>query len=282
MADLPGDPHTTHADHIGRVPASSTAGRTALVTGGGSGIGLATATALRESGFDVVIADIDLPSAQRAGSALDGESVALDVTDLAAWQELAGSLADRPSPLTHLALNAGLAGGGRELTEFDVDRYRALWAVNVNGVLFGLRSLLPVLSKNGGAATIMCSVAGLTGIPFDPLYAMTKHALVGLVRSCADDLAEHNVRLQAVCPGLVDTPLLGKGRAQLDEAGFPLLTPADVGQVVADCATGRIGDPVVVCQAGREPVPYRFASIPGARMTDGGRLPALPDDLRLG
>jgi NAD(P)-dependent dehydrogenase (short-subunit alcohol dehydrogenase family) len=272
----------THATDVGRAAASAAGGRTALVTGGGSGIGRATATALRESGFDVVIADIDLRSAQRAASALDGEAVALDVTDLTAWQELAGSLVDRPSPLVHLALNAGLAGGGRELTEFDVDRYRALWEVNVNGVLFGLRSLLPLLGGNAGAATIMCSVAGLTGIPFDPLYAMTKHALIGLVRSCADDLAGRGVRLQAVCPGLVDTPLLGEGRAQLDEVGFPLLTAADVGQVVTACATGRISDPVLVCQPGRDPVPYRFAGLPGARMTGGHVLPALPADLRLG
>lgn len=272
----------THAAHVGRAGAPAASGRTALVTGGGSGIGRATATALRDSGFNVVIADIDLPSARRTASALDGEAVALDVTDLTAWQELSRSLVDRPNPLVHLALNAGHAGGGRELAEFDVDRYRAMWEVNVNGVLFGLRSLLPLLGRNAGAATIMCSIAGLTGIPFDPLYAMTKHALVGLVRSCADDLAERGVRLQAVCPGLVDTPLLGKARSQLDEVGFPLLTAADVGQVVAACAAGRISDPVLVCQPGRDPVPYRFAGLPGPRMTDGRALPPVPGDLRLG
>ncbi len=262
------------------VPASGA--RAALVTGGGSGIGRATAAALWDSGFDVVVADIDLCAAERTADAVGGEAVALDVTDLGAWQELAIALAARPVPLAHVALNAGLAGGGRDLAEFDLDRYRALWGVNVDGVLFGLRALLPLLSRNRGAATVMCSVAGLTGIPFDPLYAMTKHALIGLVRSSLDDLAARGVRLQAVCPGLVDTPLLGDGRAQLGEVGFPLLTARDVGRVVADCATGRIGHPVIVCQPGREPVPYRFAGLPGARRTDGEALPPLPVDLQLG
>lgn len=93
-------------------------------------------------------------------------------------------------------------------------------------------------------------MAGLTETPFDPVYAMTKHALIGLIRSVASGLAEQGVRVQAVCPGLVDTPLLGQAKSELDAANFPLLTAYEVAEVLVECIHGVRTDTVTVVQVG--------------------------------
>ena len=133
--------------------------------------------------------------------------------------------------------------------------------------------------RGRGTITITCSLAGLTGIPFDPVYAMTKHALIGLVRSSGPRLGAAGVRLQAVCPGLTRTPLLGDAEAELTQVGFALLDPDDVASVIADCVEGQQRDDVIVCQPGRPASAYRFAGVPGP----GGRAaPPLPADLHPG
>ncbi len=253
---------------------------TAVITGGASGIGLATARRLHTAGMHVLIADVDQVAVTRAARDVGCESIQLDVTDLGAWKRLRDHLDRRRSPLEALVLNAGRAGGPADIMDVEVDDYRAMWALNVDGVVFGLRTLGPALCVHGrGTITITCSLAGLTGIPFDPVYAMTKHALIGLVRSSGPRLAAAGVRLQAVCPGLTRTPLLGDAEANLTQVGFTLLDPDDVASVIADCVEGRQRDDVIVCQPGCPASAYRFAGVPGP----GGRAaPPLPADLYLG
>jgi len=154
-----------------------------------------------------------------------------------------------------VVLNAGL-GGCQSVLDLDRARYRRMWDVNVNGVLNGIAEVAPHLrAQRGGFITVTASMAGLIGVPFDPLYAMTKHAVIGLVRGCADELATAGIRLQAVCPGLVDTPLIGRAKQQTETAGYPLLDAAAVADVLFECVFGRREDRVVVVQAGREPMP---------------------------
>jgi len=254
--------------------------RTALITGGASGIGLATATRLRDEGFNVVIADRD-PKTAEVAAEVGVTAQVLDVADPAAWQRLGKALDAAELEVGALVLNAGIAGGGTDVAALDLDRYHQLMKVNVDGVIYGLREMLPRLALPG-VVTVTASLAGLMGVPADPVYAMTKHAVVGLVRSAQADLAAKNVRIHAVCPGFVETPLLTPAKEQLDRVAFPLLTAGEIASTLADLVTGRSQALVTVLQPGRAPVDYAFAGIPGPRMLDGSKAPDLPGDLNLG
>ncbi len=254
--------------------------RTALITGGASGIGLETAAKLRDEGFDVVIADLD-PKADEVAADLGVAAQSLDVASLQDWQRLGKALDAAGREVEALVLNAGIAGGGTDLAKLDLERYHRLMQVNVDGVLYGLRTMLPRLARPG-VVTVTASLAGLMGVPADPVYAMTKHAVIGLVRSTAADLAAQGVRIHAVCPGFVETPLLRNAKHQLDAARFPLLTTDQIADAIADLVTGRSTALVTVLQPGRAPVDYAFAGIPGPRMLDGSRAPDLPRGLNLG
>jgi short-subunit dehydrogenase len=114
-------------------------------------------------------------------------------------------------------------------------------------------------------------------MPQDPIYAGTKHFLIGFVRSVAPQLEERGIQINAVCPGIVDTPILGdEGRARLLAADFPLLAPEEVAEaVLAAAQSGGTGEAWVV-QPGRKPEPYRYGGVPGPRVRGAeGRLPPL-------
>jgi NAD(P)-dependent dehydrogenase (short-subunit alcohol dehydrogenase family) len=244
----------------------------ALVTGGGSGIGHAIAERLRADGSDLVVVDVDEVAAQRVARAVDGRAAAADVGDASAWERLAGTL----DSLDVACLNAGVVTDESDIDDVSDDAYRRIMRVNVDGVVFGLRALVPVIERGGGDVVVTASLAGLTPMASDPIYAATKHFLVGLVRSVAPALAARGVRVNAVCPGIVDTPLIGvDGKARLEAAGFPLLQAEDVAEAVARAiASGQTGQAWVV-QPGRDPEPYRFGGVPGPRVAgaEGMRPP---------
>jgi NAD(P)-dependent dehydrogenase (short-subunit alcohol dehydrogenase family) len=206
---------------------------------------------------------------------------ALDVTDPAAWQKLGRTLDAAEVELGAVLLNAGVAGGGTDLATLDLDRYHQLMRVNVDGVVYGLREMLPRLARPG-VVTVTASLAGLMGVAPDPIYAMTKHAVIGLVRSVHADLAAKDVRIHAVCPGFVETPLLGRAKEQFEAVDFPLLTADQIAAALADLVAGRKEALVTVLQPGRAPVDYAFAGIPGPRLLDGSKAPDLPPDIDLG
>ena len=137
-----------------------------------------------------------------------------DVSDPEAWEHI-GSV-------DLACLNAGVITGDEgQLTELTDEQYRRALGVNVDGVVFGVRRLDRVMPK-GSTIVVTASLAGLTAIPDDPIYGLTKHAVVGFVRSVAPQLAERGIRIQAVCPGWADTSLTTNGvprRAQ--GAGLP-------------------------------------------------------------
>jgi NAD(P)-dependent dehydrogenase (short-subunit alcohol dehydrogenase family) len=219
----------------------------ALVTGAASGIGRAIADRLGAEGYDVAALDV----------------AELDVSDPAAWALLAVRL-DR---LDVACLNAGVVTGASSISELTDDEYRRMLGVNVGGTVFGVRTLLPALEAAGGKVVVTASLAGLTTMPSDPIYSGTKHFLVGFVRSVAPELAARGVSINAVCPGIVDTPLLGAdGRAAMDAAGFPLLAPEDVADAVAAVLGSDGTGEAWVVQPGRDPEPYRFHGVPGPRV----------------
>jgi NAD(P)-dependent dehydrogenase (short-subunit alcohol dehydrogenase family) len=239
-------------------------GAVALLTGGASGIGLAVARQLAERGTRVVIADRDAAAGQSAADEVHGRFVATDVSEPAAVQAAIDAAETEYGRLDLAVLNAGVTTGESPIEVLDLARYRATLGVNVDGVVFGIRSALPALRRAGGGAIVVtASLSGLTPYPDDPIYAMTKHAVVGLVRSLAQPLSADAVTINAICPGFVSTPLIDDYRAKFEAAGLPLLSAEEVaGAVLAAADSGDTGQ-AWVCQPGRTPEPYRFRGVPG-------------------
>jgi NAD(P)-dependent dehydrogenase (short-subunit alcohol dehydrogenase family) len=211
----------------------------ALVTGGEGGIGRALRARLEREGFEVESLDL---------------TTGFDVTSPAAWE--------RVGPVDVACLNAGVLTG-----ELGYASYRRAVGVNVDGIVLGVLRLREVM--DAGAIVATASLAGLTGMPSDPVYSLTKHAVVGFVRSMAPQLAP--VRLNAVCPGLADTPMVDGQRAELEAEAFPLLAPDDVAEAMWRAVSGGGSGECWFVQPGREPAPFTFPNLPGPRV-DGERV----------
>jgi NAD(P)-dependent dehydrogenase (short-subunit alcohol dehydrogenase family) len=250
-------------------------GRVAVVTGGGSGIGLATATRLAEAGASVAVVDLDGGSAERVASDLGGLGLQADVGRPEVWPGIVDAVTSRFGGIDLAHLNAGVTTGEADVTAISDDLYRRAVGVNVDGVFFGVRALVPALTARGGGAIVAtASLAGLIGFSPDPVYCLTKHAVVGLVRSLVPQLAEHGITINAVCPSIVDTPLIDDMRQVLEGSGFPLIDVAVVSQTVVDLLAGEGSGEAMVIQAGREAVAFRFPRPPGPRA--GGVVGQLP------
>jgi NAD(P)-dependent dehydrogenase (short-subunit alcohol dehydrogenase family) len=230
--------------------------RRALVTGGASGIGAAIVDRLEHEGYGVDVLDL------QSG---------FDVSDPAAW--------DAVGPVDVACLNAGVGTPTGDVTTLADADYRRVLGVNVDGVVFGTRALAAVLPRSG-QIVVTASLAGLVPLPGDPIYALTKHAVIGFVRSVAPQLEARGIAINAVCPGISDTPLLGAtARARLLEAGFPLLAPTEVADaVIVALESGETGQAWIV-QPGRQPLKFRFPNVPGPRTpgAEGRRPPATSD-----
>jgi NAD(P)-dependent dehydrogenase (short-subunit alcohol dehydrogenase family) len=209
----------------------------ALVTGGRGGIGAAIVDALGDA--DTIV--LDLPE--------------FDVGDPAGWRSLEGEF-------DAAFLNAGIGIGHPDVAELPGDEYRRIVGANLDGVVYGTRELAARLMPRGGSIVATASLAGLTGMPHDPCYTATKHAVVGWVRAAAPALAMRGIRLNALCPGFTDTPIVeAELRGQLD---VPLMEASFVAaaalRVLEDEETGRAW----VVQPNRVE-PFRFPGVPGPR-----------------
>ena len=183
-----------------------------VVTGAASGIGRAVALASAAEGAKVAVLDMN----EEAGAALAGEIgglfVPCDVGDGDQWKTNAQTIFETLGAPARVHLNAGIMsaapGQPNEQYRFSVatpERYRRLMSVNVDGVVYGLQALLPHMSE-GSSIVLTASLAGL--VPYDPIYSMTKHAVVGLARSLAGELRTRGIRINAICPGAVDTAII--------------------------------------------------------------------------
>jgi NAD(P)-dependent dehydrogenase (short-subunit alcohol dehydrogenase family) len=203
----------------------------ALVTGGGSGIGAATADLLRARGATVVAADV------RAGEGIE----ALDVTDEAAVDALVSSIVERHGRLDVAANVAGVPGVYAHVADASTEDWRATMAVNIDGVFFCLRAELRAMRAGGrGSIVNVASSAGRMGVPGLSAYSASKHAVLGLTKSAALEVARDGIRVNAVCPGSVRTPML-RGFVGGDE---------DLMEKMGRRAPmGRLGEPVEIAEA---------------------------------
>jgi NAD(P)-dependent dehydrogenase (short-subunit alcohol dehydrogenase family) len=247
------------------------AGRNALVTGGASGIGAAVAESLAKAGATVTIVDIDNNLLEATGRRLGVRAEILDVSSSEAWSDFIA--AHDHFDLVHL--NAGITtrrnvlDGPSDpllppLIHLTDEEYRRAIGVNVDGVVFGARAVIPgMCERRAGDIVVTASVAAFVPIPPDPIYGLTKYAVSGLVKSLTARLAEFGVCISAICPGFVDTPLIGEqAREWIAELGMPLMKTQQVVDAVAASLTRRVNGAHWIVLPDQDPILHEQATFP--------------------
>lgn len=225
-------------------------GKVALVTGAGSGIGRATAIALANAGAAVVIADIDDEGGQKTLRLVEeaGGKAAFVHTDVTNWEDLERMVAFAEETFGRLDVlhnNAGINAGWPPFPQSPRERWIKIIDVNLSAVIGGTQAAIPVMRRNGGGVIInSASLAGLIAYSADPIYAATKHGVVGLTRALVFLKDESNIRVNCICPGFVDTPLPRRRLASMpaEERGrwekilgqIPMIPPSEVAEAVLE------------------------------------------------
>jgi NAD(P)-dependent dehydrogenase (short-subunit alcohol dehydrogenase family) len=269
---------------------NSLAGRVAVVTGAGRGIGAATARALADAGLSVVVAarhrdQIERQAAELVVMGREARAVVCDVTSEASVQALSHEAAELGS-VAVLVNNAG-AAASMSVAKTSLEEWNHLMAVNATGAFLCTRAFLPgMLERKWGRVVNVASTAGLSGARYLAAYSASKHALVGLTRAAAAEVAGTGVTVNAVCPNFVDTEMTAEtvtrivektGRtreealaAALASAGQSrLISPAEVAAVVVSLATAAVSHPPngeAMVMDGRDPMGGRFAIINPAEL----------------
>jgi NAD(P)-dependent dehydrogenase (short-subunit alcohol dehydrogenase family) len=237
-------------------------GKTVLITGAASGIGAATARLAAADGAHVVVADLPGSDGQAVAEEIGGRFVATDVSSADSWADLVTSM----DALDIAILNAGVEfRHPKDFATFDdpgswdLDLYQRAVGVNIDGVALGVRAVVPVLdAAGGGSISATASLAGLIPWSPDPIYSMTKWAVVGLTRALAPPLKAKRIQINCVCPGGVATPM-----TRITDGSVPahMADPAHIGRAHLALATSGDTGRAVKAVVGREPAAHRFAQV---------------------
>jgi NAD(P)-dependent dehydrogenase (short-subunit alcohol dehydrogenase family) len=243
-------------------------GKVIVVTGAASGIGRAIAEEMAALGASLVLADVDVDGLDAAAAGLEarGAEVALVVGDLAeaaTSDELARVALERFGAIDVLFANAGIEGPYGPVMERTVDELDRMFAVNVRGTYLAITAALPtMLARGEGAIVVTASIASLVGYANQPIYTATKHAVLGLMRGVAADIAGRGVRINAVLPGATDTPLIRR----IEAIVAPEQPPGERDEGLIGIPLGRYAEPAEIARAAR------FLASPDASYCHGTTL----------
>lgn len=208
--------------------------KTAFVTGASSGIGRAAASALVARGYATALVDRDEALGREVEAELGGQGecafIRCDVTDDAAVQRAVAETVERYGRLDAAFNAAGIDGeSGKATADCTIENWRRVMAIDLEGLWFCMRHQIRQMLQNGGGSIVNCaSVAGLVGAPFVPAYVAAKHGVVGLTKAAAIEYARQGIAINAVCPGMVDTPM-----------SRVFMTPEIAAALTAECPIGR-------------------------------------------
>lgn len=240
-------------------------GKTALITGAGSGIGEAIAKGLAASGARVVVQDLHAQAADRVAAEImaagcHAHAAVGDVSDPAVVERLVAEAVAAGGALHLLVNNAGIGGPMAPLGEYPLDGWRKVMDVNLDGVFYGLRYAIPEILKAGGGSIVnIASILGAVGYAQSGAYVAAKHALLGLTQTAALEYSAKGIRINAIGPGFIDTPLLAA------------LPPGAKEALVAAHPIGRLGRAEEVADLAQYLLSDKASFITGSfHLVDGG------------
>lgn len=216
-------------------------GNVTLVSGAASGIGRATALRFAKEGASVVAADIDVEGGEETVSRIEsdgGEAVFVqtDVTDESDISTAVETAVDTYGGLDFAFNNAGIEGDQVSFPEQDNSNWERVLDINLNGVFLAVREEIPAILDSGGGGAIVntASIAGILGFPNLSPYVASKHGVVGLTKTAAVEFSSDGLRVNAVLPGVIDTPMVQRSGEQ---------DPESTEQTIATTPAGRLGEP---------------------------------------
>lgn len=221
-------------------------GKIALVTGGGSGIGRATAIAFAREGARVFVADVVLEAAQETlkminDSGSEGIASKVDVSQKDDVEAMVNQVIDTYGRLDCAFNNAGIGGGWGFTAKCTEEEWDRVMSINLKGVWLCMKYEIPQMIQQGGGSIVnTASVAGLVGMLGTPAYVASKHGVVGITKAAALEYATSGIRINAVCPGIIRTPMIGRRleRKPESEAVYESMEPM-----------GRLGTPEEIAEA---------------------------------
>lgn len=219
--------------------------KTALVTGASSGIGRSTAIAFAREGAKVAVLDVEEQGAQTTVKAIVDEGLEAkffkcDVSNEAEVKDVFQQVKDHYGSVDRAFNNAGVEGEKAPIADSDTQNLEKLLNINVKGVYFCLREELKIMLEQGEGAIVNCSsVAGIVGFPGLPHYVTSKHGITGMTKNAALEYAQQNIRVNAVCPGPIETPMIDRIIADDEETKK---------QILGGVPMGRLGKPWEVAE----------------------------------
>lgn len=218
----------------------------ALISGASSGIGRATAKRFATAGANVVVADIDADGGEETVSQIEGEDgeatfVETDVTDEDDVATAVETAVDTYGGLDFAFNNAGIEGEQVGFPDQGNENWERVLGINLGGVFYAMREEIPVMLEDGGGAIVnTASIAGILGFPNLSPYVASKHGVVGLTRSAAVEFSADGLRVNAVLPGVIDTPMVQRSSEE---------DPDSMEQTIAAIPADRLGEPEEIAAA---------------------------------